>query len=187
MLDTLKRRIARQGDSQSRFDSIAAKDLRHLLAHPLMESAWPRSSRRGLRALHAKVRDGARITVRALSRRIISVIKDLVIDRSALDRIVQAGGFISARAGRRRRRIDADSHARRDLAMEAAAASACGACAAACPNGSPCSSRRRKCHIIAAAAGKSRSAQGRFENGARDGAEGWHCTNTYECESGLSR
>src|SRR5207245_9709707 len=65
------------------------------------------------------------------------IVKDRVIDRSARDRIVEAGGFISARAGSA---PEANStlvpkHAA-DLSMEAAACIGCGACAAACPNAS---------------------------------------------------
>src|SRR6266571_2228861 len=65
------------------------------------------------------------------------VIKDLVIDRSALDRIVQAGGFISARAGSapEANSTPIPKHDV-DLSMEAAACIGCGACAAACPNAS---------------------------------------------------
>ena len=44
-----------------------------------------------------KFRDGARIMIEPFRARTFPVIKDLVVDRSALDRIVQAGGFISAR------------------------------------------------------------------------------------------
>ena len=60
-----------------------------------------------------------------------------MVDRSALDRIVQAGGFIAARAGSapEANSIPVPKH-NADLAMEAAACIGCGACAAACPNAS---------------------------------------------------
>jgi succinate dehydrogenase / fumarate reductase iron-sulfur subunit len=65
------------------------------------------------------------------------VIKDLVTDRSALDRIIQAGGFITAPTGGAR---DANEilvpKDAADAAMDAAACIGCGACVAACPNGS---------------------------------------------------
>jgi succinate dehydrogenase / fumarate reductase, iron-sulfur subunit len=65
------------------------------------------------------------------------VIKDLTVDRNAFDRIIEAGGFISARAGSA---PDANSlpvpKIDADLAMEAAACIGCGACVAACPNSS---------------------------------------------------
>ena len=83
-----------------------------------------------------KFRDGDNDHGRTVSRRSsFPLIKDLVVDRSALDRIVQAGGFISARAGSapEANSILVPKHDA-DLAMEAAACIGCGACAAACPN-----------------------------------------------------
>src|SRR5205807_8908637 len=80
---------------------------------------------------------GVTIVVEPFRVKCFPVIKDLVIDRSALDRIVQAGGFISARAGSapEANAIPIPKHAA-DLSMEAAACIGCGACAAACPNAS---------------------------------------------------
>src|SRR5438034_6017576 len=84
-----------------------------------------------------KFRDRATITIEPFRVRSFPIVKDLVIDRRALDRIVQAGGFISARAGSapEANSIPVPKHDA-DLAMEAAACIGCGACAAACPNGS---------------------------------------------------
>src|SRR6266511_2739867 len=84
-----------------------------------------------------KFRDGATITVEPFRVGSFPLVKDLVVDRGALDRIVQAGGFISARAGSapEANSIPIPKHDA-DLAMEAAACIGCGACAAACPNGS---------------------------------------------------
>src|SRR5262249_8480468 len=65
------------------------------------------------------------------------VVKDLVVDRSALDRIIAAGGFITAPTGGAR---DANAilvpKRNADESMDAAACIGCGACVAACPNGS---------------------------------------------------
>src|SRR5204862_7130569 len=84
-----------------------------------------------------KFRDGETIVVEPFRVRSFPLVKDLVIDRSALDRIVQAGGLISARAGSapEANSTPIPKHDA-DLAMEAAACIGCGACAAACPNGS---------------------------------------------------
>jgi len=82
-------------------------------------------------------KDGDTITVEPWRADPFPVIKDLVVDRSAFDRIIQAGGFISANTG-----AAPDAHATpvpkvdADAAFEAAACIACGACVAACPNGS---------------------------------------------------
>ena len=81
--------------------------------------------------------DGDSITVEPWRAKAFPVVKDLVVDRGALDRIIQAGGFISASTGGAQ---DANeiliSKPAADLAMDAAACIGCGACVAACPNAS---------------------------------------------------
>ena len=65
------------------------------------------------------------------------IIKDLVVNRSALDRIIAAGGFVSVNTGSAQdaNALPVPKH-ESDLAMDAAACIGCGACVAACPNGS---------------------------------------------------
>ncbi|MCI1641328.1 MAG: succinate dehydrogenase/fumarate reductase iron-sulfur subunit [Actinomyces sp.] len=81
--------------------------------------------------------DGDVITIEPWRAEAFPVIKDLVVNRSALDRIVQAGGYISVNTGGA-----PDAHATpvpkqdADKAFEAAACIGCGACVAACPNAS---------------------------------------------------
>ena len=81
--------------------------------------------------------DGDVIDVEPWRAKGFPVIKDLVVDRSALDRIVQAGGYVSAPTG-----SAPDAHATpvpkpdADLAFDNATCIGCGACVAACPNGS---------------------------------------------------
>src|SRR5213595_2850712 len=133
-----------------------------------------------------KFRDGETIVVEPFRVRSFPLVKDLVIDRSALDRIVQAGGFVSARAGSA---PEANSipvpKQDADLAMEAAACIGCGACAAACPNGSAMLFTAAKVSHL------SFLPQGHPERESRVlrmvsvmDAEGCgSCTNTYECEA----
>jgi succinate dehydrogenase iron-sulfur subunit len=82
-------------------------------------------------------RDGDEIWIEPWRASGFPVIKDLVVDRSAFDRIIQAGGYISVRTGSA---PDANSIAipkdNADLAMDAAECIGCGACVAACPNAS---------------------------------------------------
>jgi succinate dehydrogenase / fumarate reductase, iron-sulfur subunit len=82
-------------------------------------------------------KDGERIVVEPWRAGSFPVIKDLVVDRGALDRIIAAGGFISAPTGGAR---DANEilvpKENADKAMDAAACIGCGACVAACPNAS---------------------------------------------------
>ncbi|PYK19397.1 MAG: succinate dehydrogenase/fumarate reductase iron-sulfur subunit [Verrucomicrobia bacterium] len=133
-----------------------------------------------------KFRDGDTITIEPFRVGAFPIVKDLVIDRSALDRIVQAGGFVSARAGSA---PEANSipvpKQDADLAMEAAACIGCGACAAACPNGSAMLFTAAKVSHLAFLP------QGRPERERRVlkmvqvmDAQGFgNCTNTYECEA----
>src|SRR2546423_11479353 len=133
-----------------------------------------------------KFRDGATITVEPFRVGSFPLLKDLVIDRSALDRIVQAGGFISARAGSapEANSIPIPRHDA-DLAMEAAACIGCGACAAACPNGSAMLFTAAKIsHLSFLPQGRpERDRRGLKMVRAMDAQGFGNCTNTYECEA----
>ena len=82
-------------------------------------------------------KDGETIFVEPWRARAFPVIKDLIVDRTAFDRIIQAGGFISASTGGAQ---DANTilvpKPEAEAAMDAAACIGCGACVAACPNSS---------------------------------------------------
>ena len=81
--------------------------------------------------------EGDTIVVEPFRSRAFKVIKDLMVDRSALDKIIQAGGYISVKTGGA-----ADANAlpiaqeKAEEAMDAAACIGCGACVASCPNAS---------------------------------------------------
>ncbi|MFN2541185.1 MAG: succinate dehydrogenase/fumarate reductase iron-sulfur subunit, partial [Chthoniobacterales bacterium] len=133
-----------------------------------------------------KFRDGDTITIEPFRVKSFPIIKDLVVDRSALDRIVQAGGFVSARTGSA---PEANSipvaKPEADLAMEAAACIGCGACAAACPNGSAMLFTAAKVsHLALMPQGRPEQARRVLKMVRVMDAEGFgNCTNTYECEA----
>jgi succinate dehydrogenase / fumarate reductase iron-sulfur subunit len=114
------------------------------------------------------------------------VVKDLVVDRSAFDRIIAAGGYVSVRTGSA---PDANEipvpKPNADLAMDAAACIGCGACVAACPNASAMLFVGAKVSQLALLP------QGRVERSRRVLAmvkamddEGFgNCTNIEECEA----
>jgi succinate dehydrogenase / fumarate reductase iron-sulfur subunit len=83
-----------------------------------------------------KFQDGDEIVVEPWRARAFPIIRDLVVDRSAFDRIIEAGGYITAPTGSA---PDANlilvPKEAADAAMDAAACIGCGACVAACPNG----------------------------------------------------
>lgn len=82
-------------------------------------------------------KDGETIVVEPYRAKAFPVIKDLVVDRSAFDRIIQSGGYISVNAGQAQ---DGNcipiEKGRAGKSFESAACIGCGACVAACPNGS---------------------------------------------------
>ena len=131
-------------------------------------------------------RDGDTIVVEPWRAAPFPVIEDLVVDRSALDRIIAAGGFVTAPTGSAPEantilvpKQDADA------AMDAAACIACGACVAACPNGSA------SLFTAAKIAHLGRLPQGQPERGRRAAlmvaqmdAEGFgNCTWHGECQA----
>jgi succinate dehydrogenase / fumarate reductase iron-sulfur subunit len=84
-----------------------------------------------------RFKDGDTLVIEPWRAKAFPIIKDLVVDRSALDQLIAAGGYTSVNAGNAQ---DANclpiSKVNADLAMDAAACIGCGACVAACPNAS---------------------------------------------------
>ena len=133
-----------------------------------------------------RFKDGATITVEPFRAKPFKFVKDLVVDRSALDRIVQAGGFVAARAGSapEANSIPIPKH-NADLAMEAAACIGCGACAAACPNASAMLFTAAKVsHLSLLPQGQPERTTRVLKMVRAMDAEGFgNCTNHYECEA----
>src|SRR6185369_660864 len=130
--------------------------------------------------------DGDTVTVEPWRARAFPVVKDLIVDRSAFDRIIQAGGFITAGIGGA---PDGNSvpvpKVNSDRAMDAAACIGCGACVAACPNASAMLFTSAKVGHLGMLP------QGQAERDARvlkmvaqmDSELFGTCTNHYECEA----
>ena len=82
-------------------------------------------------------KDGQTVQLEPFRSAAYPVVRDLIVDRSALDRVIEAGGFVSVDAGTA---PDADTvqipHDVAEIALDFAACIGCGACVAACPNGS---------------------------------------------------
>ena len=131
-------------------------------------------------------KDGDVIVVEPFRARAFPLIKDLVVDRDAFDKIQQAGGFISVRTGAA---PDANSipvpKADADLAMDAATCIGCGACVAACKNASA------MLFVAAKVSHLGLMPQGQPERDRRvlsmvetmDAAGFGNCTNQYECSA----
>jgi len=138
MLDVVNDRLAQRGEAPIAFDHDCREGICGSCG--LMINGVAHGPEKGTATcqLHMrKFRDGDVITIEPWRARAFPVIRDLVVDRSAFDRIIQAGGFVSVNTGSARDgnnlpvpKDDADR------AMDAAQCIGCGACVAACPNGS---------------------------------------------------
>ena len=114
------------------------------------------------------------------------VVKDLVVDRSAFDRIIQAGGYISIRTGSASEANEMPvAKAMADQAMDAAECIGCGACVAACPNASASLFTAAKIsHLSLLPQGQAERLDRARNMVAQMDAEGFGgCTNHGECEA----
>ncbi|MFO7614820.1 MAG: succinate dehydrogenase/fumarate reductase iron-sulfur subunit [Bacteroidales bacterium] len=133
-----------------------------------------------------RFKDGSTVVIEPWRARSFPVLRDLMVDRTAFDEIIQAGGYISIATGNA-----PDAHAlpvpknKADLSMDAAACIGCGACVAACKNASA------MLFVSAKVAQLALLPQGRPEAARRiqtmvakmDELGFGNCTNTYACEA----
>jgi succinate dehydrogenase / fumarate reductase iron-sulfur subunit len=138
MLDLLNEEIIRKNERPIEFDSDCREGICGTCSLVINGVAHGPKQAICTCQLHMRYfKDGATITVEPFRARPFPVVRDLVIDRSALDRIMQAGGFITVRTGSApEANMIPISKEHADKAMDAAACIGCGACVAACPNAS---------------------------------------------------
>ena len=138
MLDVVNERLIESGDQPIAFDHDCREGICGSCGMMINGAAHGPMKLTTACQLHMRsFKDGDTIVIEPWRAKAFPVIKDLVVDRGAFDRIIQAGGFISAPTG-----TPQDANALpipkpdADLAMDNAACIACGACVAACPNAS---------------------------------------------------
>jgi succinate dehydrogenase / fumarate reductase iron-sulfur subunit len=138
MLDALNERLTKKGEDPVAFDSDCREGI--CGACGLVVDGLAHGSRLKCTTCELRMRhfaDGDTITIEPFRARSFPVIKDLVVDRSAFDRIMAAGGYVSVNTGSA---PDANalpiSKDVAEKAMDSAACIGCGACVAACPNAS---------------------------------------------------
>ena len=187
MLDIVNEQIVESGDEPIHFDHDCREGICGSCS--LTINGVPHSREKGITTCQVHMRkfsDGDTIWIEPFRGKAFPVVRDLVVDRSAFDRIVAAGGYISVRTGSAE---DANSlpvtkdHA--DASFDAAACIGCGACVAACKNASA------MLFVGAKAAHLNLLPQGQPEKDKRVLAmvrkmdeEGFgNCTNQYECEA----
>ena len=187
MLDRLNEDLVVKGEDAICFDHDCREGICGMCALMIDGQAHGKDKAATSCQLHMRrYQDGDTITIEPFRAKAFPVVKDLVVDRSAFDRIQAAGGFVSVGIGGA---VDANClpvpKQNAEKALDAASCIGCGACVAACPNASA---------MLFVAAKISQYAllpQGRPEREKRAlamrsamDAEGFgHCGNEYECEA----
>jgi len=138
MLDVVNERMIQAGERPVAFDHDCREGICGSCG--MMINGMPHGPQAGTTTCQLHMRhfkDGDTIVIEPFRSRAFPILRDLMVDRSSLDRLVAAGGFISARTGTAPdgNAIPVPKH-KADAAMDAAACIGCGACVAACPNAS---------------------------------------------------
>lgn len=137
MLDVLNEELTARGEDPVAFDSDCREGICGMCGIMIDGVAHGPEQTTTCQLHMRSFKDGDSITLEPWRSSAFPVIKDLIVDRSSFDRIIQAGGYISVNTG-----AAPDAHATpvpkvdADRAFESAACIGCGACVAACPNGS---------------------------------------------------
>jgi succinate dehydrogenase / fumarate reductase iron-sulfur subunit len=187
MLDVVNEDLTARGEDPIAFDSDCREGICGTCGFMINGVAHGPNRGTTVCQLHMRFfKDGDEIVLEPWRASAFPVLKDLIVDRAAFDRIVQAGGFISASTG-----SAPDGNAIRvskeqvDKAMDAAACIACGACVAACPNGSAMLFTAAKASHLNLLPQGQPERHSRVRNMvAQHDAEGFgHCSNHGECEA----
>ena len=187
MLDLLNERLIKQGEEPVAFDSDCREGICGTCG--VMINGMAHGPDRGAATcqLHMRsFRNGEHVYIEPWRAHAFPVVKDLVVDRSAFDRIIQAGGYIGVNTGGA-----PDGNAilvpktSQEAAMDAAACIGCGACVAACKNASAMLFVSAKvAHLALLPQGHPERRVRATHMVDRHDAEGFgSCTNYYECEA----
>ena len=187
MLDIVNEDLAQNGIEPIAFDHDCREGICGMCS--LVINGIPHGPNRGTATCLLPMRffkDGDTITIEPWRARAFPVLRDLCVDRSAFDRVVQAGGFISVNTGSApEANAVAVPKPDAERAMDAAACIGCGACVAACKNASA------MLFVAAKVSQLSLLPQGQVERASRAkkmvaqmDKEGFgNCTNQFECEA----
>jgi succinate dehydrogenase / fumarate reductase iron-sulfur subunit len=187
MLDIVNERILNDGGEPIHFDHDCREGICGQCS--LTVNGIPHSKERGITACQLHMRkfsSGDTIWIEPFRAKAFPLLRDLMVDRSAFDRIVAAGGYIDVRTGSAQ---DANNlpvaKTRADAAMDAAACIGCGACVAACKNASAMLFTSAKAaHLNLLPQGAPEKDKRVLSMVRQMDAEGFgNCTNLYECEA----
>ena len=187
MLDVVNESLTEKGQDPIAFDHDCREGICGTCSLMVNGTAHGPEAGTTICQLHMRhFKDGDAIYIEPWRARAFPIIKDLVVDRGAFDRIMQAGGFVSVNTGVT---IDANAipipKSEADRAMDASACIGCGACVAACKNASA------MLFVAAKVSQLAHLPQGAIERTSRVrsmvaqmSAEGFGgCTNFFECEA----
>lgn len=187
MLDVVNERLIEQDEEPIAFDSDCREGICGTCS--MVINGRPHGPDKGVTACQLHMRrfkHGDTIYIEPWRARAFPVLRDLVVDRTAFDQIIQAGGYISANCGSA---PDANaipvSRENADKAFRAAACIGCGACVAACPNSAAMLFTAAKlAHLHSVPQGKPEQLRRtKAMVNAMDEAGFGNCTNLYECEA----
>jgi succinate dehydrogenase / fumarate reductase iron-sulfur subunit len=187
MLDVVNERLIQKGEDPIAFDHDCREGICGMCGMMINGIAHgPRKATTACQLHMRSFKDGDSIDIEPWRAAAFPVVKDLVVNRSAFDRIIAAGGYISVPAG-----SPPDGNAipvpkvTADLAMDAAACIGCGACVAACPNASASLFTSAKIsHLSRLPQGQPERHQRALRMIGQAELEGFgHCTNIGECEA----
>ena len=187
MLDTLNQQIIETGNDPVAFDHDCREGICGTCS--LYINGRPHGPKRGITTCQLHMRsfaDGDTIVIEPWRAKPFPLIKDLIVDRSALDLIIQAGGYVSVNTGGV---PDGNTipipKQNSDLAMDAAACIGCGACVASCANASAMLFLGAKVSQLALLPQGKIEAAERVQNmvAEMDRLGFGNCSNTYACEA----
>ena len=187
MLDVVNEKLIARGEEAIAFDHDCREGICGSCSMTI--NGVPHGKERGTTACQLHMRhyhDGDTITIEPWRARAFPVVRDLMVDRSAFDRVIQAGGYITARTGGA---PDANSvpvgKDVADMAFDAATCIGCGACVAACKNGSAMLFTAAKvAHLGMLPQGEPERKPRVLRMVEAMDREGFgNCTNQYECEA----
>ncbi len=137
MLDVLNDRLVEEGKRPVAFDHDCREGICGSCSLVIDGTPHGRRQVTTCQVYMRDFEDGAQITVEPFRSNSFPVLRDLIVDRSPLDRIIEAGGYVSVNAGPKPEPNSMPVHPEtQEAAMDAAICIGCGACVAACPNGS---------------------------------------------------
>ena len=138
MLDVVNEKLTLEGKEPIAFDNDCREGICGMCGAVVNGIAHGPQKATTLCQLHMRhFKDGDTIFIEPWRSKAFKVVKDLIVDRSAFDKIIQAGGYVSVNTGQAPEANNIPiSPEKAELAMDAAACIGCGACVAACPNAS---------------------------------------------------